>query len=69
VRDVLAAVGKLAGKAVPVIEVPRREGDAPQLYASAAKAERELGWKAAETHIESMVGSALKWHRKALPAA
>jgi UDP-arabinose 4-epimerase len=69
VREVLAAVGELAGKAVPVVEGPRREGDAPQLYASPAKAERELGWKAAEIHIESMVGSAINWHRKAHPAA
>jgi UDP-arabinose 4-epimerase len=69
VREVLAAVGKLAGKPVPVIESPRREGDPPELYASPAKAERELGWKAAETHIESMVGSALNWHRKAARSA
>jgi UDP-arabinose 4-epimerase len=68
VRQVLAAVGKLAGKPVPVIESPRREGDPPQLFASPAKAERELGWKAAETHIESMVGSAINWHRKARSA-
>jgi UDP-arabinose 4-epimerase len=69
VREVLAAVGKLAGKSVPVIESPRREGDPPQLYASPAKAERELGWRAASTNIESMVGSAINWHRKARPAA
>jgi UDP-arabinose 4-epimerase len=69
VREVLAAVGKLAGKPVPVTESPRREGDAPQLYASPAKAERELGWRAQATDIESMVGSAINWHRKALPAA
>jgi UDP-glucose-4-epimerase GalE len=69
VREVLAAVGKLAGRPVPVIESPRREGDPPQLYASPAKAERELGWRAAEANIESMVGSAINWHRKARPAA
>jgi UDP-arabinose 4-epimerase len=69
VRQVLAAVGKLAGKPVPVDEAPRREGDAPQLYASPAKAERELGWRAQATDIESMVGSAINWHRKAAPAA
>ena len=69
VREVLAAVGKLAGRPVPVIESPRREGDPPQLYASPAKAERALGWRAAETNIESMVGSAINWHRKARPAA
>ena len=69
VRQVLAAVGKAAGKAVPVVESPRREGDAPQLYASPAKAERELGWRAGATDIESMVSSALNWHRKVRSAA
>jgi UDP-arabinose 4-epimerase len=69
VREVLAAVGKILGRPVPVIEGPRREGDAPQLYASPAKAETGLGWKAAETDIESMVGSAINWHRKARSAA
>ena len=69
VREVLAAVGKLAGKPVPVNESPRREGDAPQLYASPSKAELELGWRAAQTNIESMVGSAINWHRKARSAA
>jgi UDP-arabinose 4-epimerase len=69
VREVLGAVGRLAGKAVPVVESPRREGDAPRLYASPARAARELGWRAAATDIESMVGSAINWHRKARPAA
>jgi UDP-arabinose 4-epimerase len=69
VREVLAAVGKRAGKPVPVIEASRREGDPPRLYASPAKAERALGWRAAETDIESMVGSAINWHRKAGSAA
>jgi len=69
VREVLAAVGKILGKPVPVIEGPRREGDAPQLFASPAKAATGLGWRAAETNIESMVGSAINWHRKARSAA
>jgi UDP-arabinose 4-epimerase len=69
VKEVLAAVGKTAGRPVPVVETARREGDPPQLYASPAKAERELGWRAVATDIESMVSSALNWHRKARSAA
>jgi UDP-arabinose 4-epimerase len=69
VREVLAAVGALAGKPVPVNEGPRREGDAPQLFASPAKAAQGLGWTAKQTNIESMVGSAINWHRKARSAA
>jgi len=69
VREVLASVERLAGKPVPVIEAPRREGDAPELYASPEKAKRELGWIAAATGIDAMVGSALNWHRKYQNAA
>jgi len=69
VREVLASVGRAAGKPVPVVECPRREGDAEQLYASPEKAKRELGWSAAQTDIDSMIGSALRWHRKGAPRA
>jgi UDP-arabinose 4-epimerase len=69
VREVLAAVGKRAGKPVPVIEAPRREGDPPRLYASPAKSERAHGGRAAETDLECMDGSAINWHRKAGSAA
>ncbi|HVM83297.1 MAG TPA: UDP-glucose 4-epimerase GalE [Candidatus Binatia bacterium] len=64
VREVLAAVARKAGKAPPVVEGPRREGDAAQLYASPEKAKRELGWTAGTMGIDEMVGSALHWHRQ-----
>jgi UDP-glucose 4-epimerase len=36
---------KLTGRAVKVIESPRRAGDPPALYADSTKAQRELGWR------------------------
>lgn len=69
VREVLVAVERLSGKTVPTALAPRREGDPAELYASAEKAKRELGWTAAETDIDAMVVSALNWHRKYQNAA
>jgi UDP-glucose-4-epimerase GalE len=69
VREVLGAIERLSGKPVPIVLAPRREGDATELYASPEKAKRELGWTAAATGIDAMVGSALNWHRKYQKAA
>jgi len=69
VREVLAAVERLSGHPVKIIESPRRIGDPERLFASPEKARRELGWSAASTAIDTMVGSALNWHRKHSQAA
>jgi UDP-arabinose 4-epimerase len=69
VREVLASVERLSGKPVKVVESPRRAGDPERLFASPDKARRELGWSAAATGIDTMVGSALNWHRKPSQAA
>ena len=50
VREVLAAVEKVTGKRVPVVESPRRAGDP------------ELGWRVQYPDIESIVASAWRWH-------
>lgn len=69
VREVLASVERLSGKPVQIVEAPRRAGDPERLYASPDKARRELGWSAASTAIDTMVGSALNWHKKHSQAA
>jgi UDP-arabinose 4-epimerase len=69
VREVLAAVERLSGRPVKTVESPRRTGDPERLFASPEKARRELGWSAASTGIDTMVGSALNWHRKQSQAA
>ncbi len=63
VREVIAAVEKVTGKPVPVVEKGRREGDPPALYADAAKAKSELGWQVQYPSIEPIVASAWKWHQ------
>ena len=63
VREVIAAVEKVTGMTVPIVEKERREGDPPALYADATKAKTELGWTVQYPTIEPIVASAWKWHK------
>ncbi len=62
VREVIAAVEKVSGKTVPVIEDARRPGDPPALYADNSRATGELGWQIQFPDIESIVETAWRWH-------
>ncbi len=62
VRQVIKAVRRVSGKDIKVVEVARRPGDPPVLTADAAKACRELDWKADYPSLESIVQSAWKFH-------
>lgn len=62
VREILGAVERATGKAVPHSIAPRRAGDPPALYADSTKAQRELGWKPKHTSTDSIVASAVRWH-------
>jgi UDP-glucose-4-epimerase GalE len=63
VREVIRTVEEVSGKKVTVKEGPRREGDPPELVAWAAKAQRELGWKARYTELKPIIETAWNWHR------
>lgn len=64
VRDVLAAVERVGGRAVPHRVAGRRAGDAPELVADAAKARKDLGWAPRHTSLEAIVETAWRWHVK-----
>jgi UDP-glucose-4-epimerase GalE len=64
VRQVLKAVGRVVGSQVPTIEAPRRPGDPPRLFAAPERAERDLGWVATRSDVDTIVASAVKWHRR-----
>jgi UDP-arabinose 4-epimerase len=66
VRQVLGAVERVTGYKVSTIEAPRRPGDPPRLFAAPGKAERELGWIATRSDIDTIVSSAVRWHRSNL---
>lgn len=65
VREVISAVEKATGKAVPHRVVPRRPGDPPALVANPAKAQSLLNWKATRG-LDEIVSTAWSWeeHRR-----
>jgi len=63
VREVIAAVERVAGRPVPHRVGPRREGDPPALVASPARFAAETGWRPRFSRLEDIVASALAWHR------
>lgn len=62
VRQVLQSVERVLDRKVATIEAPRRAGDPPRLFAAPGRAQRDLGWTAVDSGIDSIVQSAARWH-------
>jgi UDP-glucose-4-epimerase GalE len=63
VREVMASVERVSGRAVQWTLAPRRAGDPAVLYASPAKAQAELHWTPQFVDLDAIVGTAWAWHR------
>lgn len=63
VREVVAAIEKVSGRLVPTREVGRRAGDPAQLIADPTKLTKEFGWKPKYSDLNTIVGTAWKWHQ------
>ena len=68
VHEVISAVEKVTGHAVPYKMVPRRPGDPPALVANPAKAQKLLNWKATRG-LDNIVGTAWNWMERRAAAA
>jgi len=62
VKEILAAVERVTGRAVPYRTGPRRAGDPPALVADASRAKELLGWKATRG-LDQIVRTAWKWQQ------
>ncbi len=60
--QVVRTCAHVTGRDVEVAIGPRRPGDPATLVASAAKAERELGWRREYPELGTIVGDAWRWH-------
>ena len=69
VREIIAAVERVAGRPVPRRDAPRREGDPPALVADPTRAAELLGWRAQHSDLDTIVGTALAWLERHPPRA
>lgn len=63
VREVVRAVERATGKAVPSTLGPRRPGDPPRLVASAERARQQLGFAPRFVELQTIVETAYLWRR------
>ena len=63
VRQVIEGVCRVTGRAIPVVESPRRQGDPAVLIASSEKIRRELNWKPKFPDLDEILDSAWLWHK------
>ena len=63
VKEVVETARKVTGHPIPAKEEPRRAGDPSMLIASSAKARGVLGWNPQYADLETIVGTAWKWHK------
>ena len=63
VREVIAKSGAVTNLPVPVVEKPRRPGDAAMLVSGSARAIEELGWSPKRSDLATMISDAWRWHQ------
>jgi UDP-glucose-4-epimerase GalE len=61
VREVIAAVERIAGRTVRRRETGRRPGDPPELVADPALARSRLGWQPRHSDLDTIIATALAW--------
>jgi UDP-glucose-4-epimerase GalE len=64
VREIIGAVERVTGRAVPQREAARRPGDPPELVANPALAHERLGWQACCSDLDTIVGTVLNWENR-----
>lgn len=63
VRDLIKTISQITKKNLLVKEMPRRNGDAPELIANPNRAKELLGFFPEFSDIETIVKTAFEWHR------
>jgi len=63
VREILDAIERVTGRAVPHRFGPRRPGDPPVLVSDASRARAELGWNPSLSDIDTIIATAWSWHQ------
>ncbi len=69
VQQVIDAAARVAGRPIPVIDAPRREGDPARLVADSTAARRDLGWQPTRFDLKTLIEDAWKWECKVCPGS
>lgn len=64
VKDVIATVERLSGRALPVRMGARRAGDPPALVADNRRVREAFHWMPRHDRLDDIIGSALTWERR-----
>ena len=64
VQQVMNVVEQVTGQKIPLVDAPRRSGDAAILVADAVLAKQELGWQPQFSALEVIVQHAWNWELK-----
>lgn len=62
-REIVDVVSKVTGIELEIKRGPRRPGDPDELVGDSTRLRNELGWKPHYSDIETIIGSAWKWHK------
>jgi len=68
VKEVIRVAGTVTGKAINVINAPRRDGDPARLVADSTRARRELGWRRQYSELDVIIAHAWAWENSTTPA-
>lgn len=69
VREVAAAVQRVTGVDIPVLNKPRRAGDMPVLIADSTRLKQALGWQPRWDDLDRIIRTAWDWERRQGAAA
>ncbi len=64
VRDVIAAASAVTNRSVPMVEGPRRPGDAKRLICGSRRAMDDLRWEPARSTLTEMIRDAWAWQNR-----
>lgn len=64
VQEVIAAVQRVTGRQVTVLDAPRRAGDPARLVADSAMVRSELGWQPVYADLATIAEHAWRWERQ-----
>ncbi len=64
VLEIIQNIEAILNIKIPITYKPKRLGDPPVLFADSSKAKNILNWQARYSDLETIIKTALKWHRQ-----